>query len=67
MQDALTYTGISVLGGAFTTFIAGLFLYPCKISLFTKMAALLTGVIAFSLLWSLFFLMALCMILGPKD
>ena len=56
---------IYILGGAITTLGAGLFLIFGKMDFFPKMGKLLMCTIGFSLLWSLGFFSALCMIAGP--
>merc|ERR1719182_802251 len=43
-----------------------IFMYVCQLSFFSKMATLIAGTIAFSLLYSLFFFMPLCAVLGPE-
>lgn len=58
--------GVSISGGAITTFGAGIFLLPCTVSLFWKMGILLIVAVVASLAYSLLFFSALCFYLGPE-
>jgi predicted RND superfamily exporter protein len=67
MTDAATDMGVTVMGGAVTTMGAGLFMYGCQMTFFTKMATLITMTIVFSVLYSLGFFMSLCAVMGPVN
>lgn len=63
---AATNMGVTVVAGGVTTFGSAIFMYACQLSFFSKMATLIAGTIAFSLLYSLFFFMPLCAVFGPE-
>jgi len=67
VKFALTYMGGTVLGGGFTTLGAGLILFLCTLTFFTKMAVLLVWTILLSALFSLFYFMPMCAVLGPEN
>jgi hypothetical protein len=58
--------GVTVVGGAGTTFGAGVIMFACQITFFEKFAVLIPLTIFFSLSYALFFFMPLCAILGPS-
>jgi predicted RND superfamily exporter protein len=62
---ALFEMGISILGGAITTIGSGVFLMPCVIIIFHKMAIMIISTIMFSLFYSLIFFVTLTHICGP--
>lgn len=64
-RDALTDLGISILFGALSTLLAGFMLFPAIIIFFVKFAALIVATITLSLVFSLMFLPALLLVLGP--
>jgi len=64
-QHALTVMGTTVIGGGLTTLSAGLILYCCTLTFFTKMASLLVWTIVLSILYSLVFFTSLCAVFGP--
>mmetsp|Transcript_59645 Transcript_59645/g.136805 ORF Transcript_59645/g.136805 Transcript_59645/m.136805 type:complete len:1076 (-) Transcript_59645:308-3535(-) len=64
--DALTQMGVTVVAGGITTLGSSVFMYACQVTFFTKMATLIGGTIAFSLLFSLLFFMPLCALAGPS-
>lgn len=64
---AIERMATTVLGGAITTCGAGLFMFLCVQTFFTKMATLLTSTVAFSVLYSLFWFMPLLSLVGPED
>jgi len=64
-QHALTVMGTTVIGGGMTTLSAGLILYLCTLTFFTKMASLLVWTIILSIVYSLFFFTSLCAVFGP--
>lgn len=63
---AVLTIGPTVLAGATTTLIAGVFLFGAQITFFTKMGVLLTLTVCCSLFFSLFFLMACVAWFGPE-
>ena len=63
---AATNMGVTVVAGGVTTLGSAIFMYVCQLSFFSKMATLIAGTIAFSLLYSLCFFMPLCATLGPE-
>lgn len=65
-QESAEKMGPTVLAGAITTLGAGAFMFGCQMVFFSKMAALITLTIILSLLFSLFFFMPLCALLGPE-
>ena len=65
MGTAATVMGVTVVAGAFTTFGCAFFMFFCQLTFFTKMATLIGGTIAYSVLYSLFFFMPLLALLGP--
>lgn len=58
--------GSTVIGGAITTLGAGVVLFACQLTFFTKMAVLITGTILLSLLYSLGFFMSSLYLIGPE-
>merc|ERR1712226_1071324 len=66
-HHAVATMGGTVLGGAITTFGSGAFLFPCQITFFNTMAWLISMTILASLLFSMGFFVALCIILGPNN
>ena len=66
LNVAATNMGVTVVAGGVTTLGSAIFMYVCQLSFFSKMATLIAGTIAFSLLYSLFFFMPLCAVLGPE-
>jgi len=66
-RDALAKMGFSILGGAVTTFGDGCMLFFCTIIFFYKFAWIVTSTIFFAVVWSLIFLPALLMIIGPQE
>eukprot|EP00961_Rhodomonas_salina_P183703 2479690-Rhodomonas_salina.1 len=66
-RHALTYMGTTVIGGGLTTLSAGLVLFLCTLTFFTKMALLLVWTILLSIVYALFFFMPLCILFGPED
>ena len=66
LNVAATNMGVTVVAGGVTTLGSAIFMYVCQLSFFSKMATLIAGTIAFSLLYSLFFFMPLCALIGPQ-
>ena len=66
LTTAATNMGVTVVAGGVTTLGSAVFMYACQLSFFAKMATLIAGTIAFSLVYSLLFFMPLCAVLGPE-
>lgn len=58
--------GGTVLGGAGTTFGAGVIMFACTLLFFEKFAVLISVTIMFSLIYSMFFFMPLMALIGPN-
>ncbi len=65
-RHAAVKMGVTVIGGAFTTFGAGAFMFACIMTFFTKMAVLICFTIVFSLMYSLLFFMGILAVAGPQ-
>ena len=65
MRDAATVMGATVLAGGITTLGCAIFMFPCQLTFFTKMAFLMAGTIVFSLVFAFFFFMPLVSLFGP--
>lgn len=59
--------GVSVFGGAVTTFISGAFLMPSKVEMFYKFGVLITTTAFFSFYFSMIFFASLMNTLGPQN
>ena len=66
MADAARQMGVTVVMGAVTTLGAGMFLWMCTLTFFTKFAVLIVGTIGFSLALALLFFMPLAASWGPE-
>lgn len=66
LNMAATNMGVTVVAGGVTTFGSAIFMYACQLSFFSKMATLIAGTVAFSLLLSLLLFMPLCAVFGPE-
>jgi len=66
MTDAATTMGITVLGGALTTFVGALFMLPCQLTFFTQMCILLSTTIGLSIVFALLFFMPVIAMFGPE-
>lgn len=66
MQHALKEIGISIFSGAITTIFAGLALFLCTITMFTKFAILICSTILFSLFMSFCLFSSICHTIGPE-
>lgn len=64
-RGALTDLGISILFGVITTLLAGFMLFPAIIIFFVKFAGLIVSTVALGLVWSLIFLPAILLVIGP--
>lgn len=67
MKDSLKHIGVSVFGGAITTFGSGCFLLLSFLTFFYKMGAIICFTIFFSLCFSTLFFSATCHLIGPND
>ena len=65
MKQAFTEMGISILGGAATTFIAGVPLFGGKLIFFNKFGVLICFTVAIAFFVSMVFFGAICHICGP--
>ena len=63
---ALLTMGISVVSGALTTFLGGIFLTFPSLIFFIKMGILIMTTIFFSLAWSMLFFISLLAAFGPE-
>ena len=66
LTTAATNMGVTVVAGGVTTLGSAVFMYACQLSFFSKMATLIGGTIGLSVLYSLFFFMPLCALIGPQ-
>lgn len=66
-RDALTDLGISVLFGVGTTLLAGFMLFPAIIIFFVKFAGLIVATVSLGFVWSLTFLPAILLVIGPTE
>ena len=66
IQHALHTMGISIVSGAVTTFASGAFLVIPEFKFFGQFGILIMSVVAFSLLYSNTFFIALLAVLGPE-
>jgi hypothetical protein len=65
-QYAATKMGGTIFAGAMTTAGSGAVMWACQMTFFTKMAVLICMTIFFSLGYSLFFFLPLCVLIGPS-
>jgi len=65
-RDALVHLGVSVVAGAITTILSGLFLWGTVMIFFQKFAFLITFTVSVSFLWAVIFLPAVLLIIGPE-
>ena len=66
MRESLKQIGISLFGASITTLLAGIPLYFCEMTFFTKFAILISATISFSLLFAFVFFSSLCHAFGPQ-
>ena len=64
-QIALTEMGVSVVSGAFTTFVAAVPLLLAQFVFFQRFGSFIAMVTSSSIVWAVFFLMTLSMAVGP--
>jgi hypothetical protein len=55
----------TIVGGAITTAGAGIFMFPCQLQFFVKMATLIVSTIIMSYIYALLFFMSVLYIAGP--
>ena len=67
MKQAFTEMGVSILGGAATTFIAGVPLFGGKLVFFNKFGVLICSTVCIAFFVSMVFFSAICHICGPQD
>eukprot|EP00357_Protocruzia_adherens_P026445 CAMPEP_0115036516 /NCGR_PEP_ID=MMETSP0216-20121206/42175_1 /TAXON_ID=223996 /ORGANISM="Protocruzia adherens, Strain Boccale" /LENGTH=667 /DNA_ID=CAMNT_0002416371 /DNA_START=1243 /DNA_END=3246 /DNA_ORIENTATION=+ len=65
-RETLQKMGVSISGGAITTFGTGAVLFLTTVVFFFKFAWVITSTIFFSIAWSLLFLPSILLILGPE-
>ena len=65
-RRALMVMGVSITASAMTTIISGSMLWLCVLKFFSKFAFLITMTIASSYLWSILFLPAALILIGPE-
>jgi predicted RND superfamily exporter protein len=66
-HDIFDRVGSAVVMAAFTTFLAGLSMYPSRITSFTKMGQFLMLVMCSSYLFATFFFVPMCALFGPTQ
>ena len=70
-EDRISYSlermGTTVLAGAITTAGSALFMLFCQMTFFYKMALLISITILNSLVYSLVFLVSICLLIGPEN
>ena len=67
IKYSLERMGTTVLAGAITTAGSALFMLMCQMTFFYKMALLISVTILNSLVYSLLFLVSLCILIGPEN
>ncbi len=67
INDSFKRMGSAVAMAAFTTFLAGLSMYPSHLTSFSKMGQFLMLVMFTSYLYSTFFFVPLCALFGPTN
>jgi hypothetical protein len=67
IHDIFDRVGSAVVMAAFTTFLAGLSMYPSRITSFTKMGQFLMLVMCSSYLFATFFFVPMCALFGPTQ
>jgi len=67
IKYSLERMGTTVLAGAITTAGSALFMLMCQMTFFYKMALLISVTILNSLIYSLLFLVSLCILFGPEN
>ncbi|CAF0855134.1 unnamed protein product [Brachionus calyciflorus] len=65
IQDIFKRVGSAVFMAALTTFLAGLSMYPSGLTSFSKMGQFLMLVMCTSYLYSTFFFVSMCALIGP--
>ena len=67
MDSCFNQIGSTILNGAFTSFMAGIFLYMCQYSYLHKFGILMMFTISTALVFSMTFYPALCYFKGPEN
>jgi hypothetical protein len=65
-QIALTEMGVSVVSGAFTTFVAAIPLLFAQFIFFQRFGSFIAMITSASIAWAVFYLMTLAMAVGPE-
>lgn len=63
---AMTEMGVSVFGGALTTFVAACPLFMAQFIFFSQFGTFIGMITVYSILWAIFFLMTLAAVAGPE-
>jgi predicted RND superfamily exporter protein len=63
---AMTEMGVSVFGGALTTFVAACPLFFAKFVFFSQFGSFIGMITVYSIVWAIFFLMTLAAFAGPE-
>mmetsp|Transcript_30331 Transcript_30331/g.34452 ORF Transcript_30331/g.34452 Transcript_30331/m.34452 type:complete len:967 (+) Transcript_30331:157-3057(+) len=66
-RESLRKMGVSILGGAITTFGTGVVLFATSLLFFNRFAWIISSTIVFATAWSMVFFPALLMTVGPTD
>jgi len=66
-KSSLSHIGAAILMGAFTTFVAGLVMVPSQVLVYFQMAQFLMLTMFVSWMYSTFFFLPLCMVMGPTN
>jgi predicted RND superfamily exporter protein len=67
INDIFSRVGSAVLMAAFTTFLAGLSMFPSSLVSFSKMGQFLVLVMCFSYMYATFFFVPMCALFGPTN
>jgi len=65
LVHAATMMGVTVVGGAITTFCSSLFMLACQLTFFARMCTLLSCTIGFSICYAFLFFMPVMALVGP--
>lgn len=66
VRESLTQLGVSVVAGAITTILSGIFLWGTVMIFFQKFAFLITFTVIVSFLWAIVLLPSLLLVIGPQ-
>lgn len=67
MKDGYAHMGVSILGGAITSFGAGFFLLFAFLAFFARIGVIICATIIFSILIAIFYLGAILHVVGPSQ